>query len=147
VSLIMPHIGYGDIVYGTDAESQRRLKMAFRAHLRYILSLRRLDLVSHLEISVMSASLTDYARIQLLQSVACPASVIFVFAISFCFVRAYEEFGSPGSSLSCNESVNFRGFFNFIKNACRFTSTNTKADSPKLNSQLIIKIQEVMLIL
>jgi hypothetical protein len=35
----------------------------------------------------------------------CPASVLFVFAFSFCFVRAFEEFGSPSSSLSCNESV------------------------------------------
>jgi hypothetical protein len=26
-------------------------------------------------------------------------------AISFYFIRAYEEFGSPGSSLSCDESV------------------------------------------
>jgi hypothetical protein len=35
VSLIMPHIGYGGIVYaGADAASQRRLYMAFRACLR-----------------------------------------------------------------------------------------------------------------
>jgi hypothetical protein len=65
--------------------------------------------VSHFETSVMGASLADYSRIQLLsvslQSVACPASVLFVFAISFCFFRAYDEFGSPGSLLSCNESV------------------------------------------
>jgi hypothetical protein len=67
VSLIMPHIGYGGIVYaGADAASQRRLNMALRACLRYIHSLRRLDHVSHLE--VMGASLTDYARIQLLSS-------------------------------------------------------------------------------
>jgi hypothetical protein len=108
VSLIMPHIGYGGIVYAdADAASQRRLNMAFRACLRYIHSLRRLDHVSHLETSVMGTLLDDYARIQLLsfflQSVACLASVLIVFAISFCFVRAYEEFGSPGSSLSCDE--------------------------------------------
>jgi hypothetical protein len=31
VSLIIPHIGYGGIVYaGVDAASQRRLNMAFR---------------------------------------------------------------------------------------------------------------------
>jgi hypothetical protein len=65
-------------------------------------SLRRLDHVSHLETSVMGASLTEYARFQLLSflykvlHVACPASVLFVFAISFGFLRAYEEFGSPG---------------------------------------------------
>jgi hypothetical protein len=53
VSFIMPHIGYGGIVYaGGDAASQRRLNMAFS--LRYIKSLRRLDHVSR------------YDRIQLL---------------------------------------------------------------------------------
>jgi hypothetical protein len=40
--------------------------MAFRACLRYIHSLRRLDHVSHLETSVMGASLADNARILLL---------------------------------------------------------------------------------
>jgi hypothetical protein len=92
LSLIMPHIGYGDIVYAdVDAASQRRLNVAFKACLRYIHSLRRLDHMSHLETSVMGASLTDYARIQQkrpsLHGVACPASVLFVFAISFCFVH------------------------------------------------------------
>jgi hypothetical protein len=44
VSLIMPHIGYGSIVYASaDAASQPRLNMAFRACLRYIHSFRRLD--------------------------------------------------------------------------------------------------------
>jgi hypothetical protein len=43
VSLIT-QIGYGGIVYaGADAASQRRLNMAFRACLRYIHPLRRLD--------------------------------------------------------------------------------------------------------
>jgi hypothetical protein len=49
-----------------DAASQRRLNMTFRACLRYIHSLRRLDHVSHLQTSVMSALLADYARIQIL---------------------------------------------------------------------------------
>jgi hypothetical protein len=54
VSLIMPHIGYGGIVYAVvDAASERGLNMAFRACLWYIHSLRRLDHVSHLETSVM----------------------------------------------------------------------------------------------
>jgi hypothetical protein len=67
VSLIMPHIGYEDIVYArADAASQRRLNTAFRDCLRYIHSLRRLDHASHLATSVMDASLADYARIQLL---------------------------------------------------------------------------------
>jgi hypothetical protein len=42
-----------------------------------------------------------------LQGVACPASVLCVFAISFCFVHAYEEFGSPGSSRSLAMSQSF----------------------------------------
>jgi hypothetical protein len=50
---------------GADAASQRRLNMAFRVCLRYIHSLRRLDHVSHLETSVMVASLAGYAKIQL----------------------------------------------------------------------------------
>jgi hypothetical protein len=58
VSLIMPHIEYGGIVNaGADAASQWWLNMAFTAGLRYIHSLRRLDHVSHLETSVISASL------------------------------------------------------------------------------------------
>jgi hypothetical protein len=67
VTLIMPHIGYGGIVYaGADAASIRTLNMVFRACLRYIHSLRRLDHVSHLETSIMGISLADYVRIQLL---------------------------------------------------------------------------------
>jgi hypothetical protein len=50
----------------------------------------------------MGASLADYSRIQLLSFLY---KVLFVFAISFCFVRAYEKFGSAGSTLSCDESV------------------------------------------
>jgi hypothetical protein len=67
VSLIMPPIRYGGIVYaGMDAASQRRLNTAFKLCLRYIHSLWRLDHVSHFDISVMGTSLADYARIQLL---------------------------------------------------------------------------------
>jgi hypothetical protein len=83
--------------------------VAFRACLRYIHFLRRLDHVYHLKTSVRDPPLADYASIQLLsvslQRVACSASVLFIFAISFCFARAYEEFGSPCSSLSCDDSV------------------------------------------
>jgi hypothetical protein len=65
--------------------------------------------VTHLGIGVIGVLLADYSRIQLLsffqQKIACPASVLLVFAILFCFVRAYEEDGSARSSLSCNESV------------------------------------------
>jgi hypothetical protein len=67
VSLIMPLIGYGGIVYaGADAASHRRLYVAFRACLRYIHFLRRLDHLYHLKTSVMDNSLADYASIQLL---------------------------------------------------------------------------------
>jgi hypothetical protein len=65
VSLIMPHIGYGGIVFASaDAATKRRLN----ACLRYIHSLRRLDHVSHVETSVMGALLADYyySRIQFL---------------------------------------------------------------------------------
>jgi hypothetical protein len=70
VSLIMPNIEYGGIVYaGADAASQQKLNIAFKACLRYIHSLRRLDHVSHMKTSVMGALLADYARIQLLSCV------------------------------------------------------------------------------
>jgi hypothetical protein len=60
VSLIMPNIGYGGIVYaGTDAASQQKLNIAFKACLRYIHSLRRLDHVSHL-VCYESAQLADF---------------------------------------------------------------------------------------
>jgi hypothetical protein len=70
VPLIKPYIGYGDIVYaGADAASQQRLNMAFRACLRYIYSLKRLDHVSHFKTSVMGASLPDYAGIHCMSSI------------------------------------------------------------------------------
>jgi hypothetical protein len=63
-TLIMSHIGYGGIVYANaDVASQPRLNMAFRSCLRYIHSLRRLDHVSYLETSVLSALLADDDRI------------------------------------------------------------------------------------
>jgi hypothetical protein len=53
VSFIMPHIGYEGIVYAVaDVASQRILNMAFRACLRYIHSLRRLNHVYQLETNV-----------------------------------------------------------------------------------------------
>jgi hypothetical protein len=109
VSLIMSHIGYGGIVYaGADVASQRRLNLAFGAYLRYILSLRWLDHVSHLETTVMGTSLGDYAKIQLLSFLYKVLHVhhpCYLFSLFRFFVCAYEELGSPGTSLSCNESV------------------------------------------
>jgi hypothetical protein len=73
---------------GADAVSQRRLNIAIRACLQYIHSLKRLDYVSHFETIDMSASLADYARIQLFSFFFF---VLFVSAICFCFVHAYEK--------------------------------------------------------
>jgi hypothetical protein len=72
----------------------QRLNMAFRASLQYIHSLKRFDHVSHLETSVIGASLANYAMIQLsLQGVVCLASVLFLL---FCFASS-AEFGIPSS--------------------------------------------------
>jgi hypothetical protein len=105
VLVIMPHIGYGGIVYASvDAASQRRLNMALRAFLWYINSLRRLDYVSHLETSVMGASLADYARIQLLFK-NFPTELFFRFSfvslniLSFRFVSYFLKYFSFRSVL------------------------------------------------
>jgi hypothetical protein len=58
VSPIMIHIGYGGIVY---AAAQWRLNMAFRAGLRYLHSLRRLDHVSHLALCWLIMLIMDSA--------------------------------------------------------------------------------------
>jgi hypothetical protein len=63
------------------------------------------------ELFLVRASLANYSKIQLLSffykllDVHCPASVLFVIAISFCFVHACEKLGSPCSSLSSDGSV------------------------------------------
>jgi hypothetical protein len=67
LSLILPHVNYGNIVFtGADSASQRRLGIAFKACLRYIHMKRRLDHVSHLESTVTGTVLVDNASIQLL---------------------------------------------------------------------------------
>jgi hypothetical protein len=68
LSLILPHVNYGNIVFiGADFASQRRLGVAFKACLRYIHMRRRLDNVSHLESTVTGTLLVDdNNRIQLL---------------------------------------------------------------------------------
>jgi hypothetical protein len=49
LSLIFPHVNYGNIVFtGADSASQRRLGVAFKPCLRYIHMRRRLDHVTHL---------------------------------------------------------------------------------------------------
>jgi hypothetical protein len=53
LSLILPHVNYGNIVFtGADFAWERWLGVAFKACLRYIHMRRRLDHVSHLESTV-----------------------------------------------------------------------------------------------
>jgi hypothetical protein len=53
LSLILPHVNYGNIVFtDADSASQRRLAVAFKACFCYIPMRRRLDHVSHLETTV-----------------------------------------------------------------------------------------------
>jgi hypothetical protein len=67
LSLILPHVNYGNIVFtGADSASQRKVGVEFKACLRYIHMRRRLDHVSHLESTVMGTLLVDNARIQLM---------------------------------------------------------------------------------
>jgi hypothetical protein len=61
LSLILPHVNYGNIVFTV---SQRRLGVAFKACLRYIHMRRRLDHVSHLESTVTGTLLVENAKIQ-----------------------------------------------------------------------------------
>jgi hypothetical protein len=61
LSLILPHVNYGNIVFtSADSVSHRRLWIAFKAGLRYIHMRRRLDHVSHLESTVTGRSYTSY---------------------------------------------------------------------------------------
>jgi hypothetical protein len=53
LSLILPQVTYGKIVFtGYDSQSQRKLRVAFKACLRCIHMRRLLDYVSHLESTV-----------------------------------------------------------------------------------------------
>jgi hypothetical protein len=62
LSLILPYVNYGNIVFtGADFTSQRRLGVAFKACLRYIHMKRRLDHVSHLELTVTGSLFVDYS--------------------------------------------------------------------------------------
>jgi hypothetical protein len=67
LSFILPHVNYGNIVFtGANSASQRKLRVAFKAFLRYIHMKRRLDHVSHLKLTVTGTLWVYNARIQLL---------------------------------------------------------------------------------
>jgi hypothetical protein len=69
VSLIMPHINYGNVVFSTvDSASQRerRINVAFNSCLRYVHVIPRRDHVSHLVPTIIGVSLANHLRIHLL---------------------------------------------------------------------------------
>jgi hypothetical protein len=83
LSLIWPHVNYGNIVFtSADSTSQRRLEIAFKACLRYIHMKGRLDHVSYLESTVTGTLLVDNARGPILENHGMPFSL----QISFFFV-------------------------------------------------------------
>jgi hypothetical protein len=89
LSLILPHVNYGNIVFtGADSASQRRLRVAFKACLRYIHIRRRLDHVSHLESAVTGTLLVDYSRIQLL-SLLHVRHPSYLFSLFHCLIDAH----------------------------------------------------------
>jgi hypothetical protein len=64
LSLILPHVNYGNIVFtSADSATQRRLGVEFKACLRYMHLKKQLDHVSHLESTVTGTLLVDNARI------------------------------------------------------------------------------------
>jgi hypothetical protein len=67
VSLIMPHINYGNVVFATvDYALQRRLNVAFNSCLRYVHDIRRREHVSHFVPTIIGVSLVTYLKIHLL---------------------------------------------------------------------------------
>jgi hypothetical protein len=64
VSLILPHINYGYVVFSTfDSVSQRRLNVAFNSCLRYVHDVARREHVSHLVPTIIGVSLATHLRI------------------------------------------------------------------------------------
>jgi hypothetical protein len=64
VSLIMPHIIYGNVTFSTvDSASQRRLNVAFNPCLRYVHDISRREYSSHLILTIIGVSLATHLRI------------------------------------------------------------------------------------
>jgi hypothetical protein len=67
MSLIMPHINYGNAVFTTvDSASQRRLNVAFNSCLRYVHDILRREHVSHLVPTIIGVLLATHLKIYLL---------------------------------------------------------------------------------
>jgi hypothetical protein len=67
LSLIMPDINYGNVVFSTvGSASQRRLNVAFNSSLRYVHDIPRQEHVSHLVPTIIGVSLVTNLRIHLL---------------------------------------------------------------------------------
>jgi hypothetical protein len=67
VSLIMPHINYGNVVFSAvDSALQRRLTVTFNSCLRYVHDIPRREHVSHLVPTIIGVSLATHLRIHLL---------------------------------------------------------------------------------
>jgi hypothetical protein len=67
VSLVMPHINYGNVVFSpVDSASQRRLNVAFNSCLRYVHDIPRGEHVSHLAPTIIGVLLAIHLRIHLL---------------------------------------------------------------------------------
>jgi hypothetical protein len=67
VSLEMPHINYGNVVFSTvDSASQRRLSVAFNSGLRYVHDIPRREPVSQLAPTIIAVSLATHLKIHLL---------------------------------------------------------------------------------
>jgi hypothetical protein len=83
--LVLSHVNYGNILFtGAESASQRRLGVAFKAFLRYIHMRRRVDHVSHLELTVTGTLLVHNASIQLMSFLYTAYGM---FAILFiCFI-------------------------------------------------------------
>ena len=67
LSLIMPHISYGSVVYCCpDAASKEKLERVFRACIRYLHRLKRRDSVEELASTITGVELEVYLKMRLL---------------------------------------------------------------------------------
>jgi hypothetical protein len=66
LSLVMPHINYGNVVFSTVDSASQQLNVAFNSCLRYVHDIPRREHVSHLAPSVIGVSLATHLKIHLL---------------------------------------------------------------------------------